>query len=139
MPNHARAFDLPGWPCPPRVRDIVSHENSWGYVMVSRYVDPFAVAVDELGYLWANGDIAPQFRVPDDASDHPGALLCWVPNGLGLWVHPKSLGDLPSISRLDMKPDQWIPVAVALAEMPAAAKAHVEGPAKGKSPEDGRG
>jgi hypothetical protein len=36
---------------------------------------------------------------------------------LGLWVHPKSLQDLMSISRLD-EPDRWIPVAVVLSDLP---------------------
>lgn len=31
QPPHARAFDLPGWPCPPRVRDIIHCEGSWGW------------------------------------------------------------------------------------------------------------
>jgi hypothetical protein len=129
MPNHARAFDLPGWPCPPRVRDIPSHEGSWGYVRVTPYkigdIEP-PIAIDELGYLWACGDTVPQFCLPSENDHSPGALLCATPDGLGVWIHPKSLSRLPSISRLDMQPDQWIPIAVALAEMPAAAQAHAD-------------
>ena len=121
-PLHARAFDLPGWPCPPRVRDIVSHEDSWGWASVSPQGTDLAVAIDELGYLWANGDAIPRFRLPVGAEASPGAVVCWTPTGLGLWVHPRSLGDLPSVSRLDMKPDEWVPVAVALAELPSHVK-----------------
>jgi hypothetical protein len=29
---HARAFDLPGWPCPPRARQIPEHKGNWGWV-----------------------------------------------------------------------------------------------------------
>lgn len=122
MPNHARAFDLPGWPCPPRVRDIANHENSWGWGHVSRSLALSALAVDELGYLWADGDTAPRFCLPDETDGNPGVLLCWTPDGLGAWVHPKSMSSLPQISRLDMKPDQWIPIAVALAEIPPHVK-----------------
>lgn len=117
-PPHARAFDLPGWPCPPRVRDIPSHEDSWGHVPVSVHSEIVAVAVDELGYLWANGDAVPTFKLPPEVDANPGAIVCWTSSGLGLWVHPKSMRYLPSISRLDMQPDQWVPVAVALAELP---------------------
>lgn len=48
---HARAVDLPGWPCPPRVRDIPATPDSWGWVDVGSMAG--AVAQDELGYLWA--------------------------------------------------------------------------------------
>jgi hypothetical protein len=118
---HARAFDLPGWPCPPRVRDVPACEGSWGMVDVINHSNRqlVALAQDELGFLWANGDIVPKFRLPNDHDlGSPGAVVCWTPEGLGLWVHPKSLAHLPSISRLDMDQDRWIPVAVALSELP---------------------
>ena len=122
-PPHARAFDLPNWPCPPRVRDIPSHEGSWGHVRVTSLGDPLAgLVIDELGFLWANGDVPPVFDLPNGEHSSPGAVTCWTPEGLGVWVHPKSMKFLPQISRLDMQSDQWIPIAVALAEMPAAAK-----------------
>lgn len=120
---HARAFDLPGWPCPPRVRDIVNHEDSWGWVAVYQAPLQLPVAVDELGYLWANGDVEPKFKLPNEFDGNPGALLCWTPSGLGLWVHPLSMKYLPGISRLDMRTDQWVPVAVALTEWPPHIKA----------------
>lgn len=120
--SQARAFDLPGWPCPPRVRDITGHENSWGWVPVSEHSSVVAVAIDELGYLWANGDAIPVFKLPNEGVVNPGAIVCWMADGLGLWVHPKSLRYLPSISRLDMKPDEWVPVAVALSELPPHVK-----------------
>lgn len=115
---HARAFDLPGWPCPPRVRDIVNHVSSWGWVPVSIHSKPMAVAIDELGYLWANGDVAPKFQLPREADANPGAMVLWTPEGLGLWVHPNSLRYLPSISRLDMRPDEWLPVATVVDKLP---------------------
>lgn len=118
--NHARAFDLPGWPCPPRVRDIENHEDSWGWVLVSGHSNPAAigVAVDELGYLWVNGDACPRFMLPQESDANPGAIVFWTPDGIGLWVHPKSLRHMPSISRLDMRADQWLKVAVVVAELP---------------------
>ena len=122
MTPHARAFGLPGWPCPPRVRDIPNHQDSWGFIRVSTEPGNLTVAVDDLGYLWANGDTVPKFRVPVDSHSIPGALVCWTPDGLGLWVHPKSMEYLPSISRLDMQADQWVPIAVALADPPPQAR-----------------
>ncbi len=46
----ARTSDLPGWPCPPRVRDIPSTPESWGWVPVQALSG--AVAQDEVGCLW---------------------------------------------------------------------------------------
>jgi hypothetical protein len=119
---HARAFDLPGWPCPPRVRDIPHHENSWGWVPMYTDVNTtLSVAQDDLGFLWVNGDIIPQFMTPDARGDqgNPGALVFWVPSGIGLWVHPKSLGFLPSISRLDEGGrNEWLPVNETPAQWP---------------------
>ncbi len=121
--THARAFDLPGWPCPPRVRDITNHEDSWGHVtVVDVGRDRFTIAQDELGYLWANGDTVPRFGFPNDNWANPGAIVCWTPDGLGVWVHPKSLRYIASISRLDMEQDKWVPVAVALQELPPFVK-----------------
>jgi hypothetical protein len=117
--NQARAFDLPGWPCPPRVRDIPNHEESWGWITVSNLpIQPYAVAQDELGYLWVNGNTIPTFKTPNETDVSPGALVFWTETGIGLWVHPKSLRYLPSISQLDMKPDEWLPVRVAAKEWP---------------------
>ena len=38
--RHAKISDLPGWPCPPRVRDIPNTPDSWGWVMVSDAIRP---------------------------------------------------------------------------------------------------
>lgn len=127
---HARAFDLPGWPCPPRVRDISRHENSWGYVPCNAgYGAPFTVRAvsprivqDELGCLWADGDAIPKFQVPKDTDDGHGAIVFWTEHGLGVWVHPKSLRYIGNISKLDMEPDRWVPIAVAAAELPEFVK-----------------
>ncbi|MBF9135307.1 hypothetical protein I0C86_41390 [Plantactinospora sp. S1510] len=113
--QHARAFDLPGWPCPPRVRDIPKHHNSWGHILV---VHSGPVAQDELGYLWVNGETIPRFQTPNETLTSPGALVFWTESGLGLWVHPKSLRSLPSISRLDMRPDEWLAVNEVASEWP---------------------
>ena len=32
--TQARTSDLPGWSCPPRVRDIPSTPESWGWITV---------------------------------------------------------------------------------------------------------
>lgn len=118
---HARAFDLPGWPCPPRVRDIPNHEESWGWVAVASTLG--SLAQDELGYLWIDGSAVPGFRQLDESKQSPGAIACWTEQGLGIWVHPKSLAYLGSVSRLDMDDDRWMPVAVALNELPPFVKA----------------
>lgn len=83
------------------------------------------LAQDDLGYLWVNGDTVPRFTVPDDSWEDPGAVVFWTETGVGLWVHPKSLRHLHSISRLDMKPDQWLPVNEVAREMPPFVKAAV--------------
>lgn len=56
---HASVFDIPGWPCPPRVSDIPHHENSWGYVPLSSSKP--MIMYDELGKLWIKGDAVPAF------------------------------------------------------------------------------
>jgi hypothetical protein len=122
---HARAFDLPGWPCPPRVRDIPHHQESWGWVFVSAGSKP-VIAQDEMGYLWADGTAIPRFQLPPKSDNNPGAILCWTECGLGVWVHPKSLrsiGDINISTLLDSEPDRWVPIAVALHELPAFIKA----------------
>lgn len=118
---HARAFDLPGWPCPPRLRDIPHHEESWGLIPVIPY-DWGVVAQDEIGYLWADGAAVPVFKIPSEADENPGAVVCWTKHGLGIWVHPKSLQYLRAISRLDMEQARWVPIAVALPELPPFVK-----------------
>lgn len=124
--KHARAFDLPGWPCPPRVRDILDHEESWGWVSVSdiQYNRvPFSdVVQDELGFLWVDGDAIPRFHIPSQHDDITGALTVWTDQGIGLWMPPSSFRYIGNISLLDMEPDRWIPIAVALAELPAFVK-----------------
>lgn len=115
-PPHARAFDLPGWPSPPRVRDIPQHEESWGFVPVVSHKP--VIIQDELGYLWADGNACPRFELPNEDHASPGGIVFWTPEGLGIWIHPKSLKGLGSMSRLDMEQDQWIPIAVAAAELP---------------------
>jgi len=113
--TQARTSDLPGWPCPPRVRDIPLTPWSWGSVEVNSING--AVAQDEVGCLWVDGNAVPQYRQPEESNASPGALVCWTAAGLGLWVHPKSLRFLRSISRLD-EPDRWVPVMSVLPESP---------------------
>jgi hypothetical protein len=127
---HTRAFDLPGWPCPPRVRDIPGHEGSWGYVQCNAGWNASfenqrhspRIVQDDLGYLWADGNAIPQFQLPRGSDDGPGAILFWTEQGLGVYVHPKSLRYIGNISRLDMEPDRWIPIAVPAAELPSFVK-----------------
>jgi hypothetical protein len=122
---HARASDIPGWPCPPRVRDIVASQNSWGWIeVIPADGKAAAVAQDELGYLWVNGTTVPRFKIPGeyDTPTAAGAVVFWTANGVGLWVHPKSPPHLESISRLDMAPDEWLPVRQVAAELPAFIK-----------------
>lgn len=121
---HARAFDIPGWPCPPRVRDIPANQDSWGWIHVLPFTNEVAVAQDELGYLWVNGNVVPHFKVPDGGDEpvNAGAIAFWTDAGIGLWIDPSSLRFLESISRLDMAPDQWLPVRLVAADLPAFIK-----------------
>lgn len=69
------------------------------------------VAVDELGYLWVSAAVAPKYRLPNETDATPGAIVFHTPDGVGLYIHPKSYSSLPSTSRLDRQPDEWLPVA----------------------------
>lgn len=123
---HARAFDLPGWPCPPRVREIPNYQDSWGWIPVSEHLggdSPTTVAQDDLGYLWVNGNTIPKFKTPNEAYANPGAIVFQTDLGVGLWVHPKSLQYLPSISQFEMTPDEWLPVNEVAKECPPFVKA----------------
>lgn len=116
---HARAFDLPGWPCPPRVRDIASTQQSWGGVpvgMVHNDPETSGVVQDELGKLWANGDMAPKFAIPTKYNQiSVGAVLFCAAQGIGVFVHPSRYQYLPSLNTYDMAPDKWVPIAVTAA------------------------
>jgi hypothetical protein len=115
---HATVFDIPGWPCPPRVRDIAKTPNSWGYAMIHRYDIGSMVVQDELGYLWADGQATPRFKLPDEQHANPGGVVFWTEKGLGLWMHPKTYEHLGEMSRLDMEPDRWVPIAVIYRDLP---------------------
>lgn len=120
VPNtqlHARAFDLPGWPCPPRLRDIPGIEESWGWFPVEPY-SWGVIAQDEVGYLWVDGDAIPRFKIPNDYDGSLGCVLCWTVKGLGLWIHRNSMGNIRNISQLGLDRDRWIPVAVVLPSIP---------------------
>lgn len=116
---HAHATDLPGWPCPPRARDIAKTPGSWGWVGVGG-VPYGGVVQDELGRLWLNGDYVPQFRHVEHSADvNPGAVAFWTETGVGLYVHPKSYPYLASVNSYDMAPDQWMPIVSVVSEPPA--------------------
>lgn len=110
--RHIRAVDIPGWPSPPKVRDISTVKYSWG--SAPRFE---AVVQDELGFLWADGSAVPQ-AILNLKDPHPFPVLFWTEDGLGLWFSEKSLGYLGSISRLDMELDRWIPIVMASKELP---------------------
>lgn len=107
---HARAFDLPGWPCPPRVRDIVNTPNSWGWVYMTLFSAEHGIIQDDLGRLWAAGDNIPR----PERNGNNTAQLAWTPNGLGVYVPQECYGNLPDGSMLEAIPDQWLPIAVVL-------------------------
>lgn len=120
-PPHARTSDLPGWPTPPRARDIPAKENSWGWVWVGQYSPeyPAGVVQDEIGRLWANGDYVPEFRALDEREVvTPGAILFWTEQGIGLFIHPKSYPFLGSLNTYDMEPDKWVPIAAVAEKLP---------------------
>lgn len=119
--SHARVYDLPGWPTPPRVRDIANHAGSWGRVLVSN-IGLGAVCQDEFGRLWVDGSATPRFQWLDAENVNPGAYVYWTERGIGLYVDPKSYQYLDNVSGLDMEPDQWVPVAIVAQELPGFAK-----------------
>lgn len=77
-----------------------------------------AVAVDELGYLWARADVPPRYRLPNETDANPGVIVFWTPTGIGLYIHPKSYALLPATSQLDHLPDEWLPVAEVAKTLP---------------------
>lgn len=117
MNMHAKIGDLPGWPCPPRVRDIATTPDSWGWVLVA--FDSGGVAFDELGFLWIRAAIVPRYRLPNPAETNPGGIVFWTEDGIGLYIHPRSYQALGTTSRLDHQPDEWLPVTVVVPDLPA--------------------
>lgn len=114
MISQATIADLPGWPCPTRVRDIATTPGSWGWLPVIPIVSLGApVWYDELGSIWVNGDAIPRCRQPNESNESPGAIAFWTEHGIGLYIHPKSYGHLPDRTRLDNTPaESWIPVTM---------------------------
>lgn len=119
---HAHATDLPGWPCPPRARDIAKTPGSWGWLPVheSFIASRVGIAQDELGRLWINGDFVPKFKQPTPTDASPGAIAFWAETGIGVYIHPQSYRYLASINSYDMAPDQWMPIVSVASEPPPA-------------------
>lgn len=115
--SHAKIGDLPGWPCPSRVRDIAATPDCWGWLCVSSV--QVQVAAYELGYLWVRADAVPKCRTPTASDASPGAVVFHDDGAVGIYIHPKSYQYLQSTSRLDHQPDEWLPVAAVAAELPA--------------------
>lgn len=116
---HARTSDIPGWTCPPRVRDIPQHENSWGWVTIRD--NTYSIIVqDEQGYLWVDGDATLRSGLPDYGPDR--AVLCWTEQGLGVYVFPGTQV-VPVVCQADLErlPGR-MPIAVVLPELPAHVK-----------------
>lgn len=127
---HARTSDIANYPCPPQVRDIPKTVDSWGYIAVTgpltaAHTNLATLVSDELGYLWINGNNTLAYRLPNETHYSPGAIAFWTPNGIGLWIHPKSLRALATVSRLDLQSDahdgKWIPVNEVTNLLPPAA------------------
>lgn len=74
------------------------------------------------GKLWINGSTAGSPKIPNDNAVNPGAVAYWVPDGIGVWIHPKSRRYLSALSQLDMDPDDWMTVAEVAGELPAFVK-----------------
>ncbi|WP_431904623.1 hypothetical protein [Nonomuraea sp. bgisy101] len=77
----ARAFDLPGWPCPPRVADIPECKDSYGWIAAG------SVAVDDEGRLWVDGLAHPRPRPQGDRS----TLVAWCEDGIALRIPVESI------------------------------------------------
>ena len=64
----------------------------------------------------------PKYKLPADSDALPGAVVFWTPDGVGLYIHPKSYQALPSTSRLDHQPDQWLPVVEVAKTLPSGSR-----------------
>ncbi|WP_107661281.1 hypothetical protein [Nocardia suismassiliense] len=128
--RHATVFDLPGWPCPPRVSDLNQHPGSWGVIgfRATIYADsPLQLTYDEIGHLWVKGSAVPKFIDPTTLNDpsrsdlNPQVLVFATPSaGIGLWIPPRFLNRLSDSSRLDLQsqPGEWLPVNEAVHDIP---------------------
>lgn len=105
--EHARAMDLPDYPCPPNLGGIATHAGSWGWANPIQ-----AVAQDADGYLWAAVDttLSPRRSTALDV------LATWTETGIGLYIPKRSYGMIGSVATAS-EPD-WVPVARVLLEPP---------------------
>lgn len=123
--RHATVYDIPGYPSTPRIRDIPGRKDSWSFIDVYADVHNMEnsfIGYDETGHLWVNGSRPGKATIPSDEHPNPGAVVYWTPDGIGVWIHPKSRKSLDSLSQLDMNPDDWMPVAEVAGELPAFVK-----------------
>lgn len=115
---HLRTSDLPGWPCPPRVRDMVKTPDSWGYVLLGSLQH---IVQDDGGYLWADGDVCPRPMVDQVGTAHQ-ALLMWTEQGLAVFIPVGGYGNIVSKSLLGAEPERWIPIRTHLNVIPEHVK-----------------
>ncbi|WP_435112196.1 hypothetical protein [Nocardiopsis synnemataformans] len=104
---HARAFELPGWPCPPLSYQIADYPGSYGWV------GPSHVYIDEAGYLWvsSNSDLTP---APQTAFS---VCLAWTEDGIGLWAPKKAYSSFITRKCLG---EGFTPIARIIPEPPTA-------------------
>lgn len=108
--EHARAMDLPDYPCPPNLGAIAAHAGSWGWANPAD-----SIAQDADGYLWVKTGT----RLSPTPSTSLDVLGTWTEDGIGVYVPKRSYGFIRSIPTLCAP--QWVPVAVVLKEPPAYA------------------
>ncbi|MFJ2279206.1 hypothetical protein ACIOEZ_34220 [Streptomyces sp. NPDC087866] len=110
--KQARAMDLPDFPSPPSVSEIVTHAGSWGWVNSGH------VAQDSSGYLWVEGKAS-----PSPAARHPQelqALVAWSEEGLVLYLPRTAYQHIRSLHG-DIDEAAWVPIVGVMKECPGYA------------------
>lgn len=105
---HARAFDLPGWPCPPQAAQIPDHPGSYGWTFAS------SIFIDPEGHLWvrSTSQMRPCWR------DDFGVCLAWTEDGgIGLWAPRQAYGAFQPTGLVDES--TLTPIARVISEPPA--------------------
>lgn len=108
---HAKAVDLPNYPCPPNIASIATHTASWGWANPTDLI-----AQDTAGYLWVRAD-----RTLTPTAETPSlyVLATWTDTGIGLYVPPRSYAHIIHVPT--PSEPEWVPVATILTEAPAYA------------------
>jgi hypothetical protein len=116
--KQARAMDLPGYPCPPSLREIANHAGSWGWFNTVGMPGRPVIARDADGYLWARSD--EELSPERETRGAVPALAVWTEEGVALFVPREAYKYLRNIAS-PADELEWTPIAAVLTEPPGYA------------------